>query len=182
MVAKTDDEIYVLSIIKICSFHLLSLLWQRRPSCWNYWKWCSYFENPYHHAKIVDKKGIIFLVGPYCTLLFSKKETTKFSEVALMSSHWNKNDNKNTEAKCNVCSNLFYWSFGYPKANFGPSARRHPLSPNVNDNYLSSTSQRSLEASYWGWFPKPDEAHQWDSSHKPFDSECNVLSHWESPC
>ena len=33
VVAKTDDEIYVLSIIKIYSFHLFSLLCQRRSSC-----------------------------------------------------------------------------------------------------------------------------------------------------
>ena len=50
----------------IVTFHLLSLLCQRTSSCWKYWKWCSYFENPYHHAKIVDKKTIVFLVSPFC--------------------------------------------------------------------------------------------------------------------
>ena len=51
IVAKTDDEIYALHIIKTYSFHLFSLLCQR-SSCWRYRRWCSYFENPYHDAKI----------------------------------------------------------------------------------------------------------------------------------
>ena len=55
-VAKTYDEIYVLSIIRIYSFHLFSLLRQRKPNCWKYRKWCRYFENPYHDAKILDKR------------------------------------------------------------------------------------------------------------------------------
>ena len=33
IVAKTDDEVYVLSIIKIYSFYLFPLLCQRRPNC-----------------------------------------------------------------------------------------------------------------------------------------------------
>ena len=60
VVAKTDDEIYVLSIIKVYSFDLFSLLCQRRSSCWKYWEWFGYFENLYHDAKIVDKKRISF--------------------------------------------------------------------------------------------------------------------------
>ena len=75
---------FVLSIVKLYSFHLLSLLCQRRSSCWIYRKWCSYVENPYLHAKIVDKKIINVLVSPYCTLLFSRKEIIKFSEVAVL--------------------------------------------------------------------------------------------------
>ena len=35
VIAKTDDGIYILSIIKIYSFHLFSLLCQRRSCCWN---------------------------------------------------------------------------------------------------------------------------------------------------
>ena len=58
MVAKTDCEIYVLSII-------------------------SYFENRYHHAKVVEKKIMNFSLIPYCTLLLSRKENIKFSEAAL---------------------------------------------------------------------------------------------------
>ena len=46
----------------------------------------SYFENSYHHAKIVDKKRINFLVSPYC-LLFPRKEIIKFAEVTLASAH-----------------------------------------------------------------------------------------------
>ena len=33
VVAKTEDDIYVLSIIKVYSFYLFSLLCQRRLSC-----------------------------------------------------------------------------------------------------------------------------------------------------
>ena len=58
MVAKNDDEVYILIIIKIYSFHLFSLLCKRRSSCWKYRRWCSYFENLYHHAKIIENKLI----------------------------------------------------------------------------------------------------------------------------
>ena len=54
VVAKTDDEIYVLNIIKIYSFHLFSLFCQRGLNCWKYRKWCNYFENSCDEAKIVD--------------------------------------------------------------------------------------------------------------------------------
>ena len=155
---------------------MFSMLCQRRSSCWKYRKWCSYFENPYHHPEIVDKKIIIFLVSPYCTLLFSRKEIIKFSEVALVSVHcnclirciviareywpWNttsttadisllaENGNKNIETKWKVCSNFFNQSFACPKVNFGPLTRRHPHSPDVNHNTISSTTRRSPEASY----------------------------------
>ena len=85
VVVKTDDEIYVLSTIKIYSFHLFSPLRQRRSNCWIYRKWCSFFENCYHHAKMVEKKRIIFLVSPYWTLLFSRKEHIKIS-ITIVSS------------------------------------------------------------------------------------------------
>ena len=52
VVAKANEEIYVLSVIKIYSFHLLSLLCLWKLGCWKYLKWCSYFENPYYHAKL----------------------------------------------------------------------------------------------------------------------------------
>ena len=58
-------------------------------SCWKYQKWCSYFENPYHHAKIADEKRINILVTPYCILVFSRKQLFHFSEVALVSVHCN---------------------------------------------------------------------------------------------
>ena len=78
MVAKTDDEAYVSRI-----------LCQRRSSCWEYRKWCTYFENCYYHAKMTEKKAINFPVSPYCTLLFSRKEYIKFSEVVLVAVHCN---------------------------------------------------------------------------------------------
>ena len=84
------STINVLSTIKyMVTFHLFSLLCQRRSSCWKYRKWCSYFENRYHHAKMVEKKRINFSVSPYCTLLFSKKENVNFSDVALVAVHCN---------------------------------------------------------------------------------------------
>ena len=68
----------------IVTFHLFSLLCQRSSSCWKYRKWCSYFENHYHHEQMVEKNAINFLVSPYYTLLFSQKENSKFSEVVLV--------------------------------------------------------------------------------------------------
>ena len=68
---------------------MFSLLCHRRSSCWKYWKWCSYFENRYHHPKVVEKKIINFSVSPYCTQLFSRKENIKSSEVALVAVHCN---------------------------------------------------------------------------------------------
>ena len=150
VVAKTDGEIYVLSIIKLYSFDFFSLFYQRRSSyesikVWKHLKWCSYFENPYLHAKIVDKKRINFFVSLYCTLLFSRKEIIKFSEVTLVSVHCNcvigciviaqgyrlwktanttvdicllvKYGNKNTETKYKVCRN-FFWLCTTEKESF----------------------------------------------------------------
>ena len=64
------------------------MLCQRRSSCWKYQKLCSYFEIRYHYGKMVEKR-IYFLVSPYCTLLFFKKEIIKFSEVTLVAFHNN---------------------------------------------------------------------------------------------
>ena len=96
------------------------------------------------------------MVSPYFTLLFSRKEITKFSELALVSVHFNcligcivimrgywlwntanttadiyllvENRNKNTKTKFKVCSNFFYQPYGCPKANFGPLTKRYPHS------------------------------------------------------
>ena len=62
----------------IVTFHLFFLLYQRRSSCWKYWKWCSYFENYYHNEETAEKNTINFLFSPYCTLLFSRKENRAF--------------------------------------------------------------------------------------------------------
>ena len=116
------------------------------------------------------------LVSFYCTLLFSRKEVIKFSEVALVSVQcnclihciviaqryqpWNtanttadiclllKNSNKTSQIKCKVCSNFFYQSFRCAKANFRPLTRRRPHLPDVNCNLISSTTRRPPEASY----------------------------------
>ena len=56
IIAKNDDEIYVLwrDLFSkfIDTFYLSFLLCQRRSTCESYWKSCSYFDNPYHHAKM----------------------------------------------------------------------------------------------------------------------------------
>ena len=65
----------------IITFHLLSLLRQRRLSSWKYRKWCSYFENRYHHAKIVNKR-VNFFGQPLLHLVIFQKKHIKFSEVA----------------------------------------------------------------------------------------------------
>ena len=92
------------------------------------------------------------MVSPYWTLLFSRKEVIKFTEVALVYVHCIcligciviaqgyrpcntvnttadvcllvENDIKNTDAKYKVCGNFFYQPFGCPKANFGWLTRR----------------------------------------------------------
>ena len=117
-----------------------------------------------------------FLVSPYNTLLFSRKEIIKFSEGVLVSVHCNyligcivvvwgyrslntanatadicllvENGYKNTETKCKIFLNVFYQPFFCPKANFGPMTRRQPHSPYVNHNTTSRTTRRSLRASY----------------------------------
>ena len=120
------------------------------------------------------------------TLLFSKKKIIKFSEVALVYVHcnclidyivtprgyqpWNtanttadicllvKNGNKNSEAKYKVCSNIFLSAIWLLLVQY---------SPDVNHSTISSTTQRPSRTSKWGWIPKPDRAHQSDSSRKP---------------
>ena len=121
---------FVLSIIKLYSFHLFSVV-PKKASCWKYRKWCSYFENFYHTAKIVNKKRINFLVSLYCIWLFSRIKISQVFWSSFVSVHCNcligciliargyrpgntdsttadicflvKNSNKNTKTKCNVC-------------------------------------------------------------------------------
>ena len=50
-----------------------------------YRKWVSHLKNRCHYAKVVENARINFSISPYCTLLFSRKENFKFSEVALSS-------------------------------------------------------------------------------------------------
>ena len=125
----------ILSIIKIYSFHLFSLLCQRSSSFWKHRKRCRYFENPYHHAKIADKKTIQFWSVFTATFWFLEKKLSSVLKylwclfitkclndcIVRVPEYrpWNtvhtmadicllvQNGNKNTEAKCNVCSNFF---------------------------------------------------------------------------
>ena len=73
---------------------------------------------------------------------------------------------------------FFYQPFGCPKANFVPLTWRQLQLPYVNYNTVSSITQSSAGAFSLGWLPKPDQAHKWDSSKKPSNSDCNVLSHY----
>ena len=59
-----------------------SLWCQRRSSCWKYRKWCSYVKNCYHHAKMIERKTINFLVRPFVFQKF-------FYEVALVAVYCN---------------------------------------------------------------------------------------------
>ena len=99
-----------------------------------YRKQVSHLKNRYHYAKVVENLRINISVGPYCTLLFSRKKTFKLFEVALSAvlcngtvgcimnvwryQHWNtanttldiylllENGHKSTHVRCKVCSNL----------------------------------------------------------------------------
>ena len=99
-----------------------------------YQKWVNHLRNRYHYGKAVENARINLSINTYCTLLFSRKETFKFFEVALSAvlcngpvgciinawgyQHWNtanttldiyflfENGHKSTQTRCKVCSNL----------------------------------------------------------------------------
>ena len=99
-----------------------------------YRKWVNHLRNRYHYGKAVENARINLSINTYCTLLFSRKETFKFFEVALSAvlcngpvgcimnvwgyQHWNtanttqdvyllfENNHKSTQTRCKVCSNL----------------------------------------------------------------------------
>ena len=99
-----------------------------------YRKWVSHLKNRYQYAKVVENARIKFSISSHCTLLFSTKENFKFFEEALSAvlcnglvgcimnvwgyQHWNtanttldsyllsENDNKSTQTRCKICSNL----------------------------------------------------------------------------
>ena len=60
---------------------------RRASSCWKYRKWCSYFENRYHHTKMIRKKRIIGQ-SLLPAVVFQKRKY-QFSEVALVTVHCN---------------------------------------------------------------------------------------------
>ena len=90
MVPKTNDKVYVSIIIGkyIITFHLFSVLCQRKDCCWKYWKWGCHLKNRYHYAKVVENARINFSISPYCSLLFSRKENFKYFEIALLAALW----------------------------------------------------------------------------------------------
>ena len=136
MVGRTDDEIYVLSTIKICSYYCFLC-------CTKKGRIVEKIEIDIATLKTVTVKQIwyIFSVSPYCTLLFTIKKNIKFSKVALVAVHWNymsgwimiarkyrpwKTANntadiyllvENAETKCKVCSNFFLSAVWLPQAN-----------------------------------------------------------------
>ena len=99
-----------------------------------YRKWVSHLKNGYHYANVVENARINFSISPYCTLLFSRKENSRFLEAALSAvlcngpvdcimnvwgyQHRNtanttlyiyllfENGLKSTQRRCKVCSNL----------------------------------------------------------------------------
>ena len=125
--------------------------------------------------------------------MFSIKEIRKFSEVALKSVHYNclircilisrgyqpgntasitanicllvKNDNKNTGKKSKVCSNSFFISH--------LAALRSTL------GHLQGGSLIHLMLITTIFYIRP-KWDQWDSSQKPSNSECNMLSHCDT--
>ena len=125
MVPKTNDEIYVsISIGEyIITFHLFSVLYQRRYCCWKYRKWGSHLKNRYHYAKVVENARISFWISPYCTLFFPRNS---FASCSLQWRGWMhyecvrisalnttldiyllfENGHKSTQTRCKVCSNL----------------------------------------------------------------------------
>ena len=155
----------ILSIIKIYSFHLFSLLCQRSSSFWKYRKRCRYFENPYHHAKIADKKTMIALWS--CQNIALEIMSILWQIFACLS----KTVIKTLKQNVTFVQTFFYHPFDCRKVIFGPMARRKPQSPNVNDKTISSDKFTGL--------PKSDGKHQWDSRWKPSDSEYNVISHFD---
>ena len=75
-----DMIFFYFTWLYMITFHLFSVLCQRRNCCWNIE---SHLKNRYHYAKEVENARINFSISPYCTLLFSRKENFKFLEVAL---------------------------------------------------------------------------------------------------
>ena len=99
-----------------------------------YQKWVNHLRNRYHYGKAVENARINLSINTYCTLLFSRKETFKFFEVALSAvlcngpvgcimnvwgyQHWNtanttldiyllfEKGHKSTQTGCKVCLNL----------------------------------------------------------------------------
>ena len=67
----------------IITFHLFSVLCQRRYCCWKYRKWGNHLKNRYYYTKVVENSRITFSISSYWTLLFSRKENFNFFEVAL---------------------------------------------------------------------------------------------------
>ena len=200
MVFKTNNEIYVLSIIQIYSyFSFAFFVLPRKWSCRKYRKRYSYFENHYCHAIIVDKR-MNFLFSRYCTLLFSSKENIKFSEVALVYAH------------CNYLIGFIMFAPGYrPWNTANTTVNIYLLVKNCNKNtYMATffiyhliairpnlglkqggslTHQRLITALYQDR-PKNDEGHRYQVGSQSLVERtllCHCLkkctrNNWIMPC
>ena len=166
VVAKTNDEIYLLSIIKIYGFQLFPPLCERRSSCWNYRKWCSYFEYLYHIGIIVDKKRKTFGQSLLHLAVFQKRNyqvfwsrfgicpfqlpdrlqcdrarilALKYCQLEILQRIFACLSNwaiKTIKQNVKFVQTLFYLPFGCPKTNFGSLSRRQPNSPNFNHSTI----------------------------------------------
>ena len=90
---KASDEVCIVT------FHLFSLLYQSRSSCW---KHQHYFQNCYNRTKMVEKNTTNLSVSPYCTLMFSRVENIKFPELVLVVVYCN----------CLISCFMIAWIFG----------------------------------------------------------------------
>ena len=90
VVAKTDDEVYVSSTIKMYSyFSFVFSTVPKKVQLLKISKVMQLLRKSLPHAKMIEKKTINFSVSPKCTLLFFRKENITFSEVALVAVHYN---------------------------------------------------------------------------------------------
>ena len=72
-----------LPMILYDSFSSVFCILPKKVLLLKYQKWISHLKNCYHYAKVVENAKINFSVSPYCTLLFSRKESFKYLDVAL---------------------------------------------------------------------------------------------------
>ena len=89
VVPKTNGEIYFsISIGEyIITFTCFLHCAKKRSCCSKYQKWGCHLKNRYRkniYAKVVENARINFLVSPYRTPWFSRKENIKFFEAALV--------------------------------------------------------------------------------------------------
>ena len=79
MVPKTRYEIYVsISVGKYDYFSSVFCIVPKKVLLLKYRKCVSQLRNRYDYAKVVENARIYVSITPYCTLQFSRKETSNF--------------------------------------------------------------------------------------------------------